>query len=192
MHSFIDSLEAKNNKMSSKSFEMLRDFSNAGSFHGVPKIFFNRNFYHRLIWVITVAFAYIIFSFYFIQTLNLHIFEKPVKTDIKYFTKENINFPDVIICPVLPNSTALENEFPPDTKRTYGFLSTLVENPIYSAFRSDLARNISVAFDKYPNVEQNWKNLFKLDQTPDYVASHLSKFFKSRQIRAENQKTEPA
>ena len=162
--------------MFSKSLRIVHDFCRDSSLHGINKAFHNLSFKTRIIWILIVIIAYVTFSYYLFLTINLHLFKKPVQTDIRYTATEDIEFPDVTICPVLPNLTALENTFPADAKRTLGLLTSLVENPIYFGFRSELSRNISRAFELYPNLEEYWGELWRMDQTAPFMARRLSKF----------------
>ena len=149
----------------------INSFALDSSFHGINNLFGHRKWRAKVCWALISVIAFSTFFYYSILSYKSYIIEQPLVTNMQYIQNKQVQMPEILVCPVLPNQTYFENFFPGTVGPMFVYLSGFSEHAIYEGVRNDIRRNISAAFEKYPHLEGMWSRLYNYSNLDDLTAS---------------------
>ena len=153
-----------------RAFEFIREISVDGSIHGINHLFGrHRAWVFKLLWVQICVAATVCFVYFSMLSLDEHLIQRPVVTHIHYKTNKQIEFPQVLFCPVMPNQTLIDTFTLESAQQVISFLATFSENQVFAGARHDLWDNMTHALLKYPNLERQWKRLMQLGNPDETI-----------------------
>ena len=147
------------------------------SYHGINNFFGLRLQRTKLCWLIISSLFFGLFIYYSILSFDTYIIKRPIRTDLHYKNHEQIQMPEVLICPTLPNQTAFESFFPGTVGPMFSFLGSLSEHPIFSGIRDVIRKNVSAGFERYPHLEEEWGKLYTTANLDPIMASFYGLLF---------------
>ncbi len=139
---------------------VLRSHAIWGSLHGFHRIFIAHNHQLRLIWIVIMTVFVFIFCYCLGVSYQEHFVTRPTVTSMRYIRQEEIMFPDVLVCPLMAYHSLAMQEVPPTIGELFSFVGFSTLNPLYAGFRNELAKNLTLAFHKYPAMQNNWKKFY--------------------------------
>ena len=101
---------------------IVRSFAIDSSFHGINNMLGPRLWRSKLCWLAICCSFFGIFVYFSVLSFDTYIIKKPIQTDLNYHNHEEIQMPEIMFCPVLPNQTAFENFFPGTFGPMFAFL----------------------------------------------------------------------
>ena len=147
--------------MSIKTAEVLKNFSLDSSIHGVNNFFSHRKWLIRLMWILIFFLSLGVCTYYVISVFREHVMKQPTVTSVSYVTHDVVKFPNVLICPTMPNQTGIEQFFPPGLKSVFTFIINFAENPLFAGIRHELLNNSGDVYEKYSGLELQWRKLLE-------------------------------
>ena len=161
-----------------RASELVREIAIDGSFHGLNHSFGrSRRWLFKVTWLLTCVAATLCFAHFAIVSFHEILIEKPTVTDMHYVTHSQLQFPQVIVCPIQPNQTQMDSYNAPSAQRLIAFLAALSQNPMFGGLRHDLRKSLTETLQKYPNLETHWQNLFK-EGNPDEATQQIYGLYK--------------